>query len=140
MKKDMKNNIILDKLDQIIQHLQTGVDIDFGEVRMIWELAYTQTQEYFTGLQKNKLEVGEEGLEMLDKLNELIAAFFARFPKKVDKLYYTPPMIQPSWPPKEQKTYTPYPTMVPDPLLGWRLDTGKEPPPTTYTTSTEFGK
>ena len=136
----MKNNLILDKLDQTIQPRQTGVDIDFGEVRMIWELAYTQIQEYFTGLQKNKVEVGNEGLEMLAKLNQLIIAFFARFPKRVERLNYVPPMIQPSWPPKEQKTYIPYPTFVPDYLQGWRLDTGKEPPPTTYTTSTKWEK
>ena len=135
----MKNNLIFDKLDQTIQHLQTGVDIDFGEVRLIWELAYTQTVDYFTELQKNKLEVGEEGLEMLAKLNELIAAFFARFPKRVERLNYTPPMIQPSWLSKEIKSNEPY-LMPRNDGTGWEWNTGTNPPPTTHTYSTSIGE
>lgn len=137
----MKSNLIIESVENAIRLLKTGADIEFGNVCLVWDLAYKQHREYLEQKKKNELAVNEDDLEMLDKLNELIAAFFARFPKKVDKLYYTPPIIQPSWPPKEQKTYTPYPTMVPDYLQGWRLDTGKEPPPpTTYTISTEFGK
>ena len=136
----MKNNLIIESVDNTIRLLKTGADFEFGNVCIVWDLAYKQHREYLEQKKKNELAVNEDDLEMLDKLNELIAAFFARFPKRVEVPYYVPPMIQPSWPPKEQKTYIPYPTMVPDPLRGWRLDTGKEPPPTTYTTSTEFGK
>lgn len=136
----MKSNLILETLDNTIRLLKTGADVESGNVRLVWELAYKQHREYLEQKKKNELAVNEDDLEILDKLNELIAAFFARFPKRIEVPYYVPPMIQPSWPPKGQKTYIPYPTFVPDYLQGWRLDTGKEPPPTTYTTSTEFGK
>ena len=135
----MKSNLIIESVDNTIRLLKTGADVEFGNVCLVWDLAYKQHREYLEQKQQNELAVNADDLEMLDKLNELIAAFFARFPKRPETRY-VPPMIQPSWPPKEQKTYIPYPTMVPDTLQGWRLDTGKEPPPTTYTTSTEFGK
>ena len=136
----MKSNLILESLENTIRLLKTGADVEFDNVCLVWELAYKQFREYLEQKEKNELAVNEDDLEMLDKLNELIAAFFARFPRRVELPYYVPPMIQPSWPPKAQKTYISYPTFVPDYLQGWRLDTGKEPPPTTYTTSTEFGK
>ena len=137
----MKSNLIIESVDNAIRLLKTGADIEFGNVCLVWDLAYKQHREYLEQKKKNELAVNEDDLEMLDKLNELIAAFFARFPKKVEwPYYYVPPMIQPSWLTKEQKTYIPYPTFVPDYLQGWRLDTGKAPPQTTYTTSTEIGK
>lgn len=138
----MKSNIILDKLDQTIQHLQTGVDIDFGEVRLIWELAYTQTQEYFTEIKKNKLEVGEEGLEMLAKLNELVMAYFIRFPKKnstsnpipiplsipyTGGTIYADPNRGPYLMPRKDGT-------------GWEWNTGTNLPPITHTYSTSTGE
>ena len=140
----MKSNLIIESVDNTIRLLKTGADVEFGNVCLVWDLAYKQHREYLEQKKKNELAVNEDDLEMLDKLNELISAFFTRFPKRTERTErtgtpYIPPMIQPSWPPKEQKTYTPYPIMVPDYLQGWRLDTGNPPPPTTYTTSTELG-
>ena len=135
----MKSNLILEALDNTIRLLKTGADLEFGAVSLIWELVYKQFREYLEQKKKNELAVNEDDVEMLDKLNELIAAFFARFPKKVEKLNYVPPMIQPSWPPKEIKTNGPY-LMPRNDGTGWEWNTGTNLPPITYTTSTEFGK
>ena len=135
----MKSNLILETLDNTIRLLKTGADVESGNVRLVWELAYKQHREYLEQKKKNELAVNEDDLEMMDKFNELIAAFFARFPKRVEVPYYVPPMIQPSWPPKEQKTHTPY-LMSRTDGTGWEWNTGTNLPPTTYTTSTETGK
>ena len=135
----MKNNLILEALDNTIRLLKTGADIEFGNVCLVWELAYKQHREYLEQKEKDGLAVSGDDLEMLDKLNELIAAFFARFPKRIEIPYYIPPMIQPSWPPKEQKTHEPY-LMPRMDGTGWDWSTGRNPPPTSYTTSTETGK
>ena len=86
----MKNNLIFDKLDQIIRRLNAGMVVEFGEVRIVWELAYPTIQDYFNQKEKNKLVVDKESLEMLAKLNELITAFFVRFPKRTETPYVSP--------------------------------------------------
>ena len=127
----MKNNLIFDKLDQIIRRLNAGMVVEFGEVRIVWELAYSTIQDYFNQKEKNRLVVDEESLEMLAKLNELITAFFVRFPKRTETPYI-PPVIQPPPFPSSGDDRTIWVKSITEPYLvprkdgmGWEVVDGK---------------
>lgn len=140
----MKNNLIFDKLDQTIRRLNAGMVVEFGEVRIVWELAYSTIQDYFNQKEKNKLVVDEESLEMLAKLNELITAFFVRFPKRTETPYVSPLTI-PSWPPNDNRHISDDlnqgPRLMPrKDGMGWEWNTGTNLPPTTHTYSTSTGE
>lgn len=102
----MKNDMIFDKLEDIITRLNEGERVDPGEFKVVWDFATTTLFELLEQKKNAEMTVNEELIDMIDRLviyvNALMEHHEQVFEKKDrnhESVPYTVPQFVPVFPP-----------------------------------------
>lgn len=104
----MKNDTILDYLDGIVNRLENGETVEYGEIKVIWKLASTKYRELLVHIKNNETGVNDDVIEYYDKLNSFVDCIIKHpdktFPTQV-QIVKIPTQTQP----QQQQLYEPAP-------------------------------